>query len=56
MIIRVFKVSTKEMYKFQNKYELYMFVREVTNRYPSYSNTIDQLIGYLPVEDYCRIV
>lgn len=56
MIIRVFKVSTKELYTFNNKYEFYVFVKEVTNTFPSYSNSIDQLVKYLPVEDYCRVV
>ena len=56
MIIRIFKVSTKELYTFQNKYEFYTFVKEVTNKFPGYNNSIDQLVKYLPVEDYCRVM
>ena len=55
MIIKIFKISTKEMYTFQNKHELYSFIKENTNAYPSLSTTIDQLIRCLPVEDYCRV-
>jgi hypothetical protein len=54
MIIKIFKISTKEMYTFRNKSEFNKFVRIVTNKHPSFRLTIDQLIKYLPVEDYCR--
>ena len=55
MIVKIFKISTKEMYTFKNKYELYSFVQENTNAYPSFNLTIAQLIRYLPVEDYYRV-
>lgn len=55
MIVKIFKVSTKELYTFRNKLELYTFIKTTTNRYPSFSTTIDALIRYLPVEDYCRV-
>ena len=55
MIIKIFKISTKEMFTFQNKSELYDFITLNTNRYPSPSTSIDILIQYLPVENYCRI-
>lgn len=55
MIIKIFKISTKEMYTFKNKFELYSFVMATTNRYPSYQLPIDRLVEYLPVEDYYRV-
>lgn len=55
MIIKIFKVSTKELYTFKNKFEFYTFIKEVTNRFPSYNKPIDELMQYLPVEDYCRV-
>lgn len=55
MIIKIFKVSTKELYTFNNKRELYDFITSSTNRYPSFNTTIGELIKYLPVEDYCRV-
>lgn len=56
MIIKVFRVSTKELFTFKNKYEFFVFVQEVTHRFPSYSTSIDKLMKYLPVEDFCRVV
>lgn len=56
MVIKIFKISTKELYTFRNKLELYTFIQEVTNRYPSFNTKIDALIQYLPVEDYCRVM
>lgn len=55
MTVKIFKISTKEMYTFKNKYELYSFVKEKTNTFPQFSMTIDQLVRYLPVEDYYRV-
>lgn len=55
MIIKVFKISTKEMYTFKDKYEFYTFVKTITNKCPSYDLSINKLMGYLPVEDYCRV-
>lgn len=56
MIIKIFKISTKELYTFKNKMELYTFIKEVTDRHPGFNTTIDVLIRYLPVEDYCRVI
>lgn len=56
MIIKIFKISTKELYTFKNKLELYNFITLSTNRYPSFNVTIKDLIKYLPVEDYCRVI
>lgn len=55
MIIKIFKISTKELFTFKNKRDFYVFVKEVTNRFPSYSASIDKLTQYLPVEDYYRV-
>ena len=55
MIIKIFQVSTKQMYTFRNKMEFYNFVRQVV-KYPVFYNaTIAQLIKYLPQEEYCQI-
>lgn len=54
MIIKIFRISTKEMYTFRNKYTLRRFIIDVTNKYPSDRLTIDKLVKYLPVEDYYR--
>ena len=55
MIVKIFKISTKEMFTFKNKYELYAFVKANTNTHPGFNTTIAQLIRYLPVEDYYRV-
>lgn len=55
MIIKIFKVSTKEMYTFRNKTELCNFVRQVVQCPIFYNITIDRIIDYLPREEYCRI-
>jgi hypothetical protein len=54
MIIRIFKISTKEMYTFKNKMELFNFVKEAVDAPIFYNKTIPQIIACLPVEDYCR--
>ena len=56
MVIKIFQVSTKELYTFKNKYEFYIFVKDTTNRFPRYTASINELMTYLPVEDYCRVV
>lgn len=55
MIIKIFKISTKEMYTLKNKYELYMFIKGQTNICPGFNNSINELIQFLPVEDYYRV-
>lgn len=55
MIVKIFKISTKEMYTFRNKTELYNFIRQAVKRPVFYNKTITQLIEYLPQEDYCQI-
>lgn len=54
MIIKIFKISTREMYTFKNKFWLHQFIQTETNKHPSLSLTIDQLVCYLPVENYYR--
>lgn len=55
MIIKIFKVSTKEMWTFKNKDELKRYVIQNVLCIPRHNATIDELIKYLPVEDYCRV-
>lgn len=55
MIIKIFKVSTKEMYTFPNKQSFYEYVRFVSGMPLMNNRTIDELMYYLPVEDYCRV-
>ena len=54
MIIKIFKISTKEMYTFKNKMELFDFVKSIAGVPICYNATIPQIIACLPVEDYCR--
>lgn len=55
MITKIFKVSTAEMWTLRNKQRLILFVERETGSLVSNKLTIDQLIKYLPVEDYCRV-
>ena len=55
MIIKIFKVSTKEMYIFHNKMELIDYIRNVIGVPVFRNTTISQLLEYLPKENYCRI-
>ena len=55
MIIRIFKVSTAQMWTFYNKQALREYVVQNVLCAPKQNATIDELIGYLPVEDYCRV-
>ena len=55
MIIKIFKMSTVEMWTMRNKKALVQFINQETNLYVSDRQTIKQLIKYLPVEDYYRV-
>ena len=55
MTIRIFKISTQEMWTFSSKEELRKFVVRNVLCIPSKNVTVKELIGYLPVEEYCRI-
>ena len=54
MIIKIFKISTMEMWTMHNKRELVQFIERETYKYVSSTMTIEQLMKYLPVENYCR--
>lgn len=54
MIIKLFQVSTKEMFTFKNKSELLVFVYQLTSNLPS-NPTINNLIHALPKNDFHRI-
>lgn len=55
MIIKVFKVSTAEMWTFYNRDALRKYVISNVLCAPKKDATINELIQYLPVEDYCRV-
>jgi hypothetical protein len=55
MIIKVFKVSTAEMWTFCNKEAFRKYVVSNVLCVPKSNATIDELMQYLPVEDYCRV-
>lgn len=55
MIIKVFKVSTAEMWTFRNKDAFRKYVVSNILCAPKTNATIDELMKYLPVEDYCRV-
>ena len=55
MIIRVFKISTAEMWTFSNKQSFRKYVIQNVLCAPSKNATINELMEYLPTEDYCRI-
>ena len=55
MVIKIFKVSTKEMWTFRNKDVLRKYIIQNILCVPRPNATINELIKYLPVEDYCRV-
>lgn len=55
MIVRIFKISTEELWTISNKSQLVNFIKQETGMIVSSSFTIKQLITYLPVEDYCLV-
>lgn len=55
MIVRIFKISTAEMWTFYNKQAFREYVIQNILCAPSKSATINELMQYLPVEDYCRV-
>ena len=54
MKIKIFKVSTREMFVFKNKSELIIFIYETMGTVP-YDANINDLIKTLPKEDYYRV-
>ena len=55
MVIKVFKVSTAEMWTFRNKKVFRKYVMSVVLCAPKSNATVNELMEYLPVEDYCRV-
>ena len=55
MIIKVFKVSTAEMWKFRNKQAFREYVMRNVLCAPKSNATVDELMQYLPKSDYCRV-
>lgn len=55
MIIKIFKVSTEEMWTLQNKKRLILFIEKETGMLVPERLNINQIVKYLPVEDYCRV-
>lgn len=55
MIIKIFKISTKEMWTIPNKQELCRFIQTETGVAPNQNLTIFKLIEYLPKSNYYRV-
>lgn len=55
MVIKIFKISTKEMWTIRNKMSLCDFIYQETGAKPDCSLTIYKLVQYLPREDYYRV-
>lgn len=55
MIIKVFKISTMELWTMHNKKEFVQFIEQETQSYVLSTMTIEQLTRYLPVENYCIV-
>jgi hypothetical protein len=55
MTIKVFKISTAQMWTFYNKQAFREYVMQNVLCAPKPNATIKELMQYLPVEDYCRV-
>lgn len=55
MIIKIFKISTKEMWTIRNKDGLCEFIGQETGKYPDNKLTVFKLMEYLPKQDYHRV-
>ena len=55
MIVKVFKISTMEMWILPNKLALIDFINQETKLMLPQKMTIAQLVKYLPVENYHRV-
>ena len=55
MVIKVFKVSTAEMWTFQSKEALRKYIVANIMCLPRANATVAELMQYLPAEDYCRV-
>ena len=55
MTIKIFKMSTMEMWTMRDKKALVKFIEQENNAYIPAQLTINQLMRYLPIEDYHRV-
>lgn len=55
MVIKIFKISTKEMWTIRNKTALCDFITQETGIVPDNTLTIFKLIQYLSRENYYRV-
>lgn len=55
MIIKIFKISTMEMCTIKNKNGLIKFINNEIGKYLPMSFTINELLSYLPVEEYYKV-
>ena len=55
MIIKIFKISSKEMWTIRNKNALCDFIKQEVGLRPQPSQTIFEIIQYLPKENYHRV-
>ena len=55
MIIKIFKISTKEMWTIRNKEALCDFIHQETGIEPNNKLTIFKLVQCLPRENYYRV-
>lgn len=55
MIIRIFKISTMQLATIPNKSFLIQYIEKEIGKYVPTNLTINKLIEYLPVENYCRV-
>ena len=55
MIIKIFKLSTKEMWVLKHKKSLLEFIEQETGHILPSLFTINDLVRYLPVENYHRV-
>lgn len=54
MIIKIFKISTLEMYVFKNKNAFFSFVQNL-DRTATHNMTIKQMENLLPKKEYYRV-
>lgn len=54
MVIKIFKISTKEMWTIKNKEALCNFILQETGTKPDSKLTIFKLMQYLPKQNYYR--
>ena len=55
MIIKVFKISTKEMCTMKNKASLCEFIKEEIGITPDNTLTISELLKFLPRKNYYHV-